>query len=995
MHMAELRLRMLGDLEVVRGDTVLDLPPSRKTRALLAYLALSERPSRREHLCELLWEIPDDPRGSLRWSLSKIRKLVDDPKRPRIVADRSHIRFEVSDVAIDLTELHALAHQPAQELPLEQLEAAADRFVGSFLEGLDLPDFHEYNAWCVGHREEATRSQAALLRAALSRLGDDPERALVHAGRLVNLQPYDEPARARLIALLVRLGRGREAEQHYRMGVEKLREVGATESGALYRAWRGAPGGTRSPAPAPIPAAADRRPVNRDQRHALVGRDRELAVLAALVEGLGTGAGARVVLIRGDPGMGKSSLLRAAATMARGAGAGILKAAAFESEMIRPFSVWNDALRRALPDNPTSALLGSGERVTRDQVFASLSDLLHTHLAERPWVILFDDVQWADESSASALHYALRIHRRRPLLIVATAREAELQANAAIQQVARDLRHDDFLQEMRLEPLAAGDLEALISASAPGIDAARLSGECGGNPLLALELARAISQGDDATSLNDLVQDRMARLDEETRAVLQWAAVLAPRIDLDTLARVTGYPRECLEAAVTAAERQAILHPGERGFRFSHDLIGRAIYRQLSPASGQVMHRRVARMLESEAAVDLALAADLAYHAQRSGDPALAARAMVFAGRLCLRFYANTEALELYQRGLEFAAQLGDADRIRLTLELSDVRVTAAPVEDWRSAAEEYIALAEQALDHGAPAHARLGYQMASYLRWLHGQWTDARRDSLQAERVARGAPDETQILGMAEAAKCLAMLERDLSQADAMAMEASSLARRSHVQCPAVPVAMGILRYYEDRSEDAVEFLEDARTISKSGGDRINEFLANEYLAVVEVEREDYRAALARCRPLLELGARVREGSELPFARGLEALCRYGQEGDDSGLEEALQALREADAKQRLAFLLNRAARLDIRRDRLPEALARAREALELAEVMARPSEILQAHINLAEAGRATDDPEARRHLEAVTELATGAVARWTRDRAESLLSMSRGEKQ
>ena len=60
--MADLKLRVLGNLEVIRGDAVLDLPPSRKTRGLLAYLALNERTMRREQLCELLWEIPDDPR---------------------------------------------------------------------------------------------------------------------------------------------------------------------------------------------------------------------------------------------------------------------------------------------------------------------------------------------------------------------------------------------------------------------------------------------------------------------------------------------------------------------------------------------------------------------------------------------------------------------------------------------------------------------------------------------------------------------------------------------------------------------------------------------------------------------------------------------------------------------------------------------------------------------------------------------------------------------
>jgi DNA-binding SARP family transcriptional activator len=93
---AALQLRVLGDLEVIRGDAVLELPPSRKTRGLLAYLALTDRPLRREQLCELLWEIPDDPRGSLRWSLSKIRKLVDDEDCPRIIANRSTVAFDTS-----------------------------------------------------------------------------------------------------------------------------------------------------------------------------------------------------------------------------------------------------------------------------------------------------------------------------------------------------------------------------------------------------------------------------------------------------------------------------------------------------------------------------------------------------------------------------------------------------------------------------------------------------------------------------------------------------------------------------------------------------------------------------------------------------------------------------------------------------------------------------------------------------------------------------------
>src|SRR5437667_915925 len=88
-----LELRVLGELEVIRDGAPVALPPSRKTRALLAYLALTRRPHRRERLCEIFWDVPDDPRGALRWSLSKIRPFVDDPAYPRLVAERQTVEL--------------------------------------------------------------------------------------------------------------------------------------------------------------------------------------------------------------------------------------------------------------------------------------------------------------------------------------------------------------------------------------------------------------------------------------------------------------------------------------------------------------------------------------------------------------------------------------------------------------------------------------------------------------------------------------------------------------------------------------------------------------------------------------------------------------------------------------------------------------------------------------------------------------------------------------
>jgi DNA-binding SARP family transcriptional activator len=981
--MADLTVRLLGDLEVIRDGTPVTLPPSKKTRGLLAYLALHDRPLRREQLCELLWEIPDDPRGSLRWSLSKIRKLVDDEAQPRIIADRNSVRFDTARVDLDVEKLHSIADNGLDAASTDDLVTAADCYSGAFLQGLDLPNYNDFYTWCIGQREHANRSQAALLRTLTERLQAEPDSALEYAQRLVQLVPLEEPARASLIRLLLALGRDEEARQQYRAGLEKLREAGLDSDGTLGDALRS---GGRSALPESAVPPTGLPHANRDQT--LVGRDREVALLRSLVTALPDSRTARAVLLRGEPGMGKTRLLQATAALAREVGAGILKASAFESERIRPFATWNDALRRAQRDNPVSTLLGSGERVSRDQVFAGLSDLVQEFTVEKPLVVLFDDVHWCDESSAAAMHHVLQMNRKRPVLVVGAARDSELKSNDAAMLCIRSLRRGNMLQDLRLEPLDEADLQRLICSQVQGVDAGALSQECHGNPLLALELARAQQDGGSGNSLTELVQDRMSRLDPDTVEVLQWAALLAPRIDIQSLQRATGLDRAQIDAAVEAAELQGILHPGERGLKFSHDLICQGTYQTVSAARRQAMHREVAEQLEKDTNVDLALAADLAHHAQRSGDPALAGRAMVEAGRLCLRFYANDDALDLYRRGMEFVARLGDAQQVCLNLELCEIRQTAAPLDDWQAAVDEYTALAEQALDHGALPHARLGYQLASYVRWTHGQWSDAKRDSLQAERVTRSASDKTHVLGLAEAAKCLAMLEKDLSQADALAMEASALARRTGLQCAAIPFAQGILRYYENQLEAAVDYIEDARAVCKAQGDRVSEFLANEYLALIEIERGDYPAALRHSHTLMDIGSRLREGSEGPLAQALEQLCEYAIEGADRGLDDALQALRQADAKHRLTVVLNRAAPLDISADRLDVAQARASEALQLSRLMVRPSETLQAHVNLAQALLRHDDVQSADHLAAVREQAAGQVASWARQRAQQLLT-------
>ena len=100
-----LTLRLLGSLELSRGPDVLQLPASRKVRALLGYLVLASRPVPRSQISELLWDVPTDPRGELRWCLSKIRGLVDEKGRKRVVADGNTIRLDLADCVVDTLEV--------------------------------------------------------------------------------------------------------------------------------------------------------------------------------------------------------------------------------------------------------------------------------------------------------------------------------------------------------------------------------------------------------------------------------------------------------------------------------------------------------------------------------------------------------------------------------------------------------------------------------------------------------------------------------------------------------------------------------------------------------------------------------------------------------------------------------------------------------------------------------------------------------------------------
>ena len=187
----KLEIRVLGDLMVARDGVPVSLPPSRKTRALLVYLACTGRPQRRERLCELFWDIPDDPRGALRWSLSKIRHILG-PDGDCLQADRNVVSLQSENLFLDCAAVRSLARQDLATASTEHLERLAGLFRGRFIDDLSMPRCPEFEAWRIATAGEMELAQLAILRSLLDRLAAEPSRALAHAHALRALLPEDE-----------------------------------------------------------------------------------------------------------------------------------------------------------------------------------------------------------------------------------------------------------------------------------------------------------------------------------------------------------------------------------------------------------------------------------------------------------------------------------------------------------------------------------------------------------------------------------------------------------------------------------------------------------------------------------------------------------------------------------------------------------------------------------------------------------------------------------
>lgn len=249
-----LHVRLLGPFEAFLDDEPVALPRSRKARALLAFLAATERPHSRTALCRLLFSRTSDPRSSLRWVVSRLRAAFGEDGATILRAADDRIVL-TADATTDLALLQRLAEHPERHDAgtIQSFLVAAQ---GDFLEDLELAREAEFEAWRIGQAGTSGKLLAGLLKGRIRQASGDAEIAEL-SRRLVAIAPTDEEAWALLVARQRRLGQRDEARRTFHLARQHLQREGITASGRLRSALEEAdvrgPRGANRPAIALLP----------------------------------------------------------------------------------------------------------------------------------------------------------------------------------------------------------------------------------------------------------------------------------------------------------------------------------------------------------------------------------------------------------------------------------------------------------------------------------------------------------------------------------------------------------------------------------------------------------------------------------------------------------------------------------------------------------------------------------------------------------------------
>jgi DNA-binding SARP family transcriptional activator/TolB-like protein/Flp pilus assembly protein TadD len=241
-----LSVRMLGPLTIIQGGVPIELPASRKARALFAYLALSPGAVGRSRLCDLLWDAPNDPRGELRWCLSKLRNILDEPHRSRVRTSDDRVALDLSGCPVDAIEVASATETGLKSIDLGRLRSLSGLFISDFLEGLDIDRSPNFSTWLMAQRRRFSACHAAILEQLAVRLPAGCNEASSYLEKWIEIAPFDRRAHSMLLNALALQGKIGECEEHL-AATGRLFESEGLDFAPIRAAWRSVKEGRPAP----------------------------------------------------------------------------------------------------------------------------------------------------------------------------------------------------------------------------------------------------------------------------------------------------------------------------------------------------------------------------------------------------------------------------------------------------------------------------------------------------------------------------------------------------------------------------------------------------------------------------------------------------------------------------------------------------------------------------------------------------------------------------
>ena len=524
-----------------------------------------------------------------------------------------------------------------------------------------------------------------------------------------------------------------------------------------------------------------------------LGRDDVLGGLSRAIDDAIGGTG-RVVLLAGEAGIGKTTLLAEGARLAADRGARVGWGWGWPGEGAPGYWPWIQVIRALGLDLPEAAGADSvgaeAAGSARFRFFDELTSLLLAESRIQPLVIILDDLQWADHSSLLLLDFlARRLPAGAAAVLGAYRGTVEPGPYPAALPLAQVISRSTVVPLAGLAGGAVAELITRVTGEQPGEPAAAdMLRRTGGNPFFIEQMCWLIKAGGTGVppGVREALAERFAALPEAAIATIGVAALAGHRVAAELVADVTGMSIEDTGAALDVCAKAGLLiadgSPGE--FSFGHDLYREYAAGQVPPARHARLHELIGLALERRmAAGDDVTAAELAWHFVRADPGSRQAYSYsVQAARHATARLAFDEAAGHWSAALG-AADPGSASVISTLLELADARLRAGAGSDAREAYLRAAALARQDGDVRNLARAALGLQAIGVRMWSPPEeLIDVLAEALAELGSGTDGPDAglaaLRARVMASLARTLAWYGKQVSRARQFAADAVTIAR-------------------------------------------------------------------------------------------------------------------------------------------------------------------------------------------------------------------------